>query len=118
MRRMLTDIAAHLPGQPPDMYFAAGYAHAVAVEALLQEAIAGGDLSRAGILAAQHRLGTVDFQGLLGNYTYGPPERRNPPRTTSIFRVNPAIPGALEVVRATFTTKPGAEFSFARYLDR
>jgi ABC-type branched-subunit amino acid transport system substrate-binding protein len=118
MRRMLADIDAHHPGQPPDLYFLGGYAQAQTATALLEEAIAGGDLSRAGLLSAQHRLGEVDFDGLLGNYTYGPPERRNPPRTTTIFRVDPAVPGALEVVKASFTTKPGQEFSFEKYLHR
>lgn len=116
MRQMLADIAAHRPDQPPDIYFAAGYAHAKAVHALLEEAVAGGDLTRAGILAAQRRLGEVDLEGLLGNYTYGPPERRNPTRTTTIFRVNPSVPGALEAVKAGFTTRAATEFSFDRYL--
>ena len=118
MRQMLADIAAHRPDQPPDMYVQAGYAHAMAILALLEEAVAGGDLSREGVLAAQHRLGEVDFGGLFGNYTYGAPERRNPPRTATIFKVNPAVPGALEVVKARFTTKPATDFSFAKYLHR
>ena len=116
MRKMLADIAAHRPDQRPDIYFAAGYAQAKAVTALLEAAVAGGDLSRAGIVAAQRRLGTVDLEGLFGNYGYGAPEQRNPTRTTTIFRVNPAVPGALEAVKASFITKAGAEFSFARYL--
>jgi hypothetical protein len=118
MRQMLADVAVHSPDQPPDMYFQAGYAHAKAVAALLEEAIAGGDLSRAGVLAAQHRLGEVDFGGLFGNYTYGPPERRDPPRTATIFRVNPAVPGALEVTKPRFASKPAIDFSFDRYLHR
>ena len=118
MRQMLADIATHKPDQPADMYFQAGYAHAKAIAALLDEAVAGRDLSRAGILAAQHRLGEVDNDGLLGNYTYGPPERRNPPRTATIFRVNPAVPGALEAIKANFASQPAREFSFERYLHR
>ncbi|HEV3363548.1 MAG TPA: ABC transporter substrate-binding protein, partial [Acidimicrobiia bacterium] len=118
MRQMLADIAAHAPNQAADMYFQAGYAHAKAVAALLEEAVAGGDLGRPGILAAQHRLGEVDFGGLFGNYTYGPPEKRDPPRTATIFRVNPAVPGALEVIKPRFASKPATEFSFDRYLHR
>lgn len=118
MRQMLADIATYEPDQPADMYVQAGYAHAKAIAALLEKAVAGGDLSRAGILAAQHRLGEVDNEGLFGNYTYGPPERRDPPRTATIFRVNPAVPGALEAIKTGFVSKPAQEFSFQRYLHR
>jgi ABC-type branched-subunit amino acid transport system permease subunit/ABC-type branched-subunit amino acid transport system substrate-binding protein len=118
MRRMLDDLAAHRPSQPPDLYFLYGYAHGRAVAALLEEAVAGGDLSRVGILAAQHRLGEVDLEGLVGNYTYGPPERRNPTRSSTIFRINSALPGGLEVVKGNFVTKAAAQFSFDRYLQR
>ena len=78
MRKMLVDIAAHRPDQRPDIYFAAGYAQAKAVTALLEAAVAGGDLSRAGIVAAQRRLGTVDLEGLFGNYGYGAPRAAQP----------------------------------------
>lgn len=118
MRRMLADIRAHRPDQSPDHYFTYGYGQAILVAAFLEKAVELGDLSRDGLLEAQRQLGTVDFGGLFGSYTYGDPAKRNPSRATSIFKVNPAVPGAIEAVKVNFTSEAAKAFSFERYLTK
>ena len=48
------------------------------IKALLEAAIASGDLSPEGMLAAYAGLGEVDAMGLADNYVYGVPEDRIP----------------------------------------
>lgn len=86
----------YAPDQAPDVYFNFGYNEAKAVHALLEKAVELGDLSHDGILAALADLGTVSFDGLLGDYTYG--ETRTPPTTSTMFRVDPASPTGLTAV--------------------
>ena len=89
MEQMLADIEAHKPDQEPDYYFAFGYNQARAMTALLEKAVELGDLSHEGLLKASEELGTVSFDGLTGDYEYGPADEREPPRTSTIFEVDP-----------------------------
>lgn len=114
MRTLMEVRERYRPEQKPDLYYFAGYAMGVGLEALLSKAAEQGDLSRAGLLAASAALGTVGFRGLLGDYTYGPAEQREPPRSTTIFRVDPTNPMGLSAVRKDYAA-PGVEaFTFAR----
>jgi len=112
MRQMLADIRELEPGQDPDIYFQAGYLAAMATAALLEKAATLEDFSRAGLLEAQRQPGPVSFEGLAGDWTYGPPEQRNPSRQTSVFRPNSAKPGGLEALKKNFTTPAAQAFSF------
>lgn len=116
MHRMLADRAEYHPGQPPDIYFVYGYAQAMAMAALLEKAVEFGDLSRAGLLEAMRRLGTVSFDGLMGDYTYGEPAARRPSRSSGVFRVDPDVPGGLKAVETGITSEAARQFSFERYL--
>lgn len=100
----------YAPDQPPDTYFAFGYLQGIAVTALLEKAVELGDLSHDGILKALDELGTVSFDGLSGDYTYGPPEDRVPPVKSSIFKVDPASPTGLSLVEGA----GGIEAPFAK----
>lgn len=84
--------------QPADVYFNFGYLQGIAVTALLEKAVELGDLSHDGILNALEELGTVSFDGLSGDYTYGPAADRVPPTKSSIFKVDPASPTGLSLV--------------------
>jgi ABC-type branched-subunit amino acid transport system substrate-binding protein len=95
MVQMIADMKKFKPKQGPDFYVGFGYNQGVAITALLEKAVADGDLSRAGLMKASNELGSVDFQGLTGNYTYGPAAKRNPPRSTTIFKVRPDKPAGL-----------------------
>ena len=90
MKQMLDDIAKYKPDQKPDVYFVFGYVQAIAVHALLEQAVENGDLSRDGILKALEELEDVEYNGLLGEYTYGKAAERNPSRTSAVFKVDPA----------------------------
>jgi hypothetical protein len=66
---------------------------------ILQRAVKNGDLSKKGILEASNKVGTLDFDGLTGNYKYGKSASdRNPPRTTALFEVDPAQPVGLALL--------------------
>lgn len=114
MRALMAARERYRPEQKPDLYYFAGYTMGVGMEALLSKAAELGDLSRAGLLQASSTLGTVDFNGLIGNYTYGPADQREPPRSTTIFRVDPNNPMGLSALRTSYAA-PGVEtFQFTR----
>jgi ABC-type branched-subunit amino acid transport system substrate-binding protein len=113
MRGMLQAIAAHRPDQKPDVYFVVGYYSGRAVHALLEKAVALGDLSRGGLLRALEQMGRVSFDGLSGDYDYGPAASRSPPRVNTIFRINPDKPFGWEVLKAGVTSPAAQAYSFA-----
>lgn len=59
-------------GAPADYYGLLSWTFADAVHQVLEEAVAGGDLSRAGISTALERIDVLQFDGLTGDYGYGP----------------------------------------------
>ncbi len=112
MKQMIADIGQYRPDQKPDVYFQVGYLEAVAMEALLEKAAALDDLSRPGILEALAQLGHVDYGGLAGDWTYGPPEEREPSRVTTVFRPNAAKPGGLEAVAKNISVPAAQAYRF------
>ena len=117
MRRLLADIKAHRPAQEPDYYFSFGYNQARAMTALLEQAVELGDLSREGLLRASAELGTVSFGGLLGDYRYGPADKRQPPRQSTIFAVDPSKPVGLARVEYQYESPIAAEIEFGDERD-
>ena len=114
MKAMVDGATKYAPDQEPDYYFAFGYNQARAMTAVLEKAVDLGDLSRAGILKASKELGTVSFEGLSGDYKYGPAETRNPPRTSTIFAVDPTKPFGLKKVKYNFTSDAAKEIEFKK----
>jgi ABC-type branched-subunit amino acid transport system substrate-binding protein len=108
MTAMIDRVAKYRPEQEPDYYFTFGYLQAWATDQLLAAAVANGDLSREGIIAAMNGLDQIDFGDLLPSYGYGPPEDRNPPRASTIFEVDTSKPFSLGAL-ATNLTSPEAE---------
>lgn len=104
----------YAPDQAADVYFNFGYVQAKAVVALLEKAVELGDLSHEGILKASEKLGTVKFDGLTGDYTYGPAEDRVPPTTSSIFKVDAASPTGLSLVKGDIEADFAPDFEFVR----
>jgi len=98
----MTDMVARAtkfaPSQQPDYYFSFGYNQGRAMTAVLEKAVSMGDLSRDGILNASKQLGTVTFDGLTGDYTYGAGADRKPPRSSTLFAIDPAKPFGLKTV--------------------
>lgn len=114
MKRMLGDIEKHGPKDlNPSFYFTFGYNQAWAAHKLIEKAVELGDLSREGFLKALESLETVSFEGLSGDFVYGPPEKRNSPRVTSIFTIDAEIPQGLKIHEQDYTSEAAKTFSFS-----
>ena len=114
MKDMVARVKQYKPDQDPDYYFAFGYNQARAVTALLEKAVELGDLSHDGILKASEELGTVSFDGLAGDYEYGPADQRNPPRNSTIFEVDPKKPFGLGKLKYEFESDAASKFEFKK----
>jgi ABC-type branched-subunit amino acid transport system substrate-binding protein len=114
MKGMVDGLEKYVPDQEPDYYFAFGYNQGRAMSAVLEKAVELGDLSRDGILKASRELGTVKFEGLSGDYEYGPAESRNPPRSSTVFAVDPSKPFGLKTVKYNFTSDAAKDFEFKK----
>jgi ABC-type branched-subunit amino acid transport system substrate-binding protein len=114
MKAMVDGAAKYAPDEKPDYYFAFGYNQARAMTAVLEKAVENGDLSREGVLKASTEIGTVNFEGLSGDYKYGPAEERNPPRASTIFKVDPAKPFGLAKVKYLLESDAAKEFEFKK----
>jgi ABC-type branched-subunit amino acid transport system substrate-binding protein len=114
MKQMVADATEFAPDQAPDFYFGFGYNQGRAMSAVLEKAVELGDLSRAGILKASNELGKVSFDGLVGDYEYGPAETRNPPRSSTVFAVDPSKPFGLKKIKYNFTSDAAKEFEFKK----
>jgi ABC-type branched-subunit amino acid transport system substrate-binding protein len=114
MKDMVGGLEKYAPDQQPDYYFGFGYNQGRAMTAVLEKAVELGDLSRDGILKASKELGTVKFEGLSGDYRYGPAETRNPPRSSTVFAVDPTKPFGLKTVKYNFTSDAAKDFEFKK----
>ncbi len=112
VKDMLDRLQKYQPSQQPDYYFTFGYNQARAVTAVLEQAVKDKDLSRAGIMKAMEAIGTVTFDGLAGDYKYGKIADREPPRTSTVFKINPAKPIGIEKVKYNFTSDAARDFEF------
>jgi ABC-type branched-subunit amino acid transport system substrate-binding protein len=95
MEQFLADAKKYAPEQIPDYYFMYGYAQAKMETAVLRKAIAGGDLTREGILDAKLHLGKVDLGGLVPALEYTP-ELGPASRMSGISEVSSTTPGFLK----------------------
>jgi ABC-type branched-subunit amino acid transport system substrate-binding protein len=114
MAEMVKNVEELRPKQEPDYYFAFGYNQARAMTAVLEKAVENGDLSKEGILQASKDVGTVSFDGLTGDYQYGAAEERNPPRTTTIFEVNPDKPFGLATKEYLYESEAAKKYEFEK----
>jgi ABC-type branched-subunit amino acid transport system substrate-binding protein len=107
---MIARIQKYKADQAPDYYFSFGYLQARAVHQILEQAVEDGDLSREGILKAMEDVGTLTFDGLSGDYKYGPVEDREYPRSSTIFKINPAKPIGIEKIEGGYESDAAKEF--------
>ncbi|MFC4005378.1 ABC transporter substrate-binding protein [Prauserella oleivorans] len=114
MRDMLARVQRFAPQQQPDYYFVFGYNQARAMTAVLEKAVENGDLSRDGVLKASQEIGTLSFDGVGGDYTYGPAATRNPPRSTTLFSVDPSKPFGLSTLKYGVTSDAARKFQFQK----
>jgi ABC-type branched-subunit amino acid transport system substrate-binding protein len=102
----------YAPDQEPDIYFNFGYVEAKAVDQVLEAAVDNGDLSHEGIVDAMNSIDDLAFDGLFGDYGWGPPDDRNPPRASSIFEVDSSKPIGLGLVEAEHEADSAKDFEF------
>lgn len=112
MAEMIRIQETYTPDQEPDIYFNFGYLESRAVHQVLEAAVERGDLSRDGIVEAMNSLDELTFDGLYGDYGWGEPDDRDPPRASSIFGVNAEMPIGLELVVAEHEAPFAADFEF------
>lgn len=110
---LLDRLARYKPGIEPDHTITFGYVQAWAVAQVLEHAVAEGDLSREGIARALEEVDVLSFDGLSGDYVYGPPAQRVAPRESTLFRINPDKPLGLEAVKTNFATDTARALSFS-----
>jgi ABC-type branched-subunit amino acid transport system substrate-binding protein len=112
MADMIARLAEFAPDQAPDYYFSFGYVQAQAVVAVLEAAVANGDLSRDGIITAMNGLGSLSFGQLSGDYFYGTPDQRQPATSSTIFAVDPEVPNGVVAVAMDYEAPFAADFVF------
>jgi ABC-type branched-subunit amino acid transport system substrate-binding protein len=105
-------VKTYKPDQTPNYYFSFGYIQAQATAQLLEKAVQLGSLDRKGIVAAMNSLDVLRFEGLAGDYHYGPPEQRNPSRVTTMFKVTPGAPFGLKSLKYNFSSAAAEAFQF------
>jgi ABC-type branched-subunit amino acid transport system substrate-binding protein len=109
MRTLIGALGRYTASQQPDLYYTVGFLLGRTAHALLEKALELGDLSRAGILRAVERV-TVRYDGLWSEYRYGAVADRDPPRTVSIFRMNPTKPFGAELLVRGYTSPAAAAY--------
>jgi ABC-type branched-subunit amino acid transport system substrate-binding protein len=112
MSEMIRIQETYTPDQEPDVYFNFGYNEARAVHQVLEQAVEQGDLSRDGIIEAMNSLEEIEFDGILGEYGWGAPDDRDPPRASSIFEVDATKPIGLGLIVAEHEAPFAADFEF------
>jgi hypothetical protein len=101
IKQMQDDLKKYAPEQlgNPNPANEWGYAQARTVHALLEKAVAGGDLSKAGMKKALATLGTVKLDGMYPEWNYGDPASRVAPSATFVMKVDIAQKGGLELIK-------------------
>jgi ABC-type branched-subunit amino acid transport system substrate-binding protein len=110
----MKELIGNLKGAGYDNYVAApdtgliwGYAQAKTVVAVLEKAVANGDLSRDGILAAASGIGTTDLGGVGASVDL---KLRTPAPKNSIFKVNNSKQLSLELVAKEYGSPIAAQY--------
>jgi ABC-type branched-subunit amino acid transport system substrate-binding protein len=112
MSELLRIQETYTPDQEPDIYFNFGYLESKAVHQVLEAAVEAGDLSHEGIVEAMNSIDEFTFDGLFGDYAWGEPDDRDPPRTSSIFEVDASKPIGLGLVMAEHEAPAAVDFEF------
>lgn len=98
------------PDLAPGSEVVAGYLQSQALHQILEKASELGDLSRRGLVEAAGQIGRLRFDELSGDYEYNRRATdREPPRTSTIFAVDPDEPGGLVALRRDVTSPATAK---------
>ncbi|MEV0592365.1 ABC transporter substrate-binding protein [Nonomuraea cavernae] len=103
-----------LPGVTPNDGYTSGWAWAYPLKAALDAMVAGGDVSRKGLLAAVKSLKTVDYEGMLppeaGNYADDPNTATF--RQTLINKVDDQVPTGVSMAKDFFVGPTAKDYTF------
>jgi len=86
MQPMIDALKAAYPDRRPSDNFIVGWVYSMAMEAVLRQAIANGDLTREGVIAAANSLTGIDYQGLAPSTSYAGTPNEYVGRKTAIFK--------------------------------
>lgn len=110
---LLAALEKYAPDATPDWYMNVGWVQAQATHQVLEEAVARGDLSREGLVEAMNGLTTITADGIFGDYAWGAPEDREPPRTSTIYGVDiTGSPIGMTPVAEGYTSDAATSFTF------
>jgi ABC-type branched-subunit amino acid transport system substrate-binding protein len=110
---LLAALEKYAPDATPDWYMNVGWVQARATHQVLEEAVARGDLSREGLVEAMNGLTTITADGIFGDYGWGAPEDREPPRTSTIYGVDiDGSPIGMTPVAEGYTSDAATSFTF------
>lgn len=111
LRSDFANYGADLPAEIINVFFYFGYTQAQSFTAILEAAVAAGDISRAGLLAAVEAVQGVDLGYGAGPVGYGPtPADRIPTNTDNI-----GVP--VSVTENAFGLMPVSDFFIAPYME-
>jgi hypothetical protein len=83
------------------------------MDQILERAVKNGDLSKAGITKASNQVGTLKFDGLVGDYKYGKSAKdRNPPRASTIAKIVVGAPIGLQAIETNATSDAAKKVTF------
>jgi Periplasmic binding protein len=101
MKKHIADLQKNAPEQigTPNPATEWGYANAIGVVALLNKAVANGDLSKPGMLKALATLGPVNFEGIYPAWNYVEPAKRVASSQTNIYSIDISTRGALKLIK-------------------
>jgi len=86
MQPMIDALKVAFPDRRPSDNFIIGWVYSMAMEAVLRQAIANGDLTRAGVIAAANSLSGVDYQGFAPPTSYTGTPNEYVGRKTAVFK--------------------------------
>ncbi|GAB3618449.1 ABC transporter substrate-binding protein [Okibacterium endophyticum] len=98
------DYIAKYPGEDPSLQIILQYSEALTLHAVLEQACADGDLTRAGVLAARSQVTAVDNGDVTPVLDLSDPSKASTPESY-ISRVNAEVPGGLETVDGPFASE-------------
>lgn len=112
MKALITDLKKYAPEYigNPNPAATWGYTQAQDVVALLEKAVANGDLSHAGIKKALYTLGKTNHGGLYPDWTYTDAAARVAPSYVNLSKVDISVPGGLDVFKQAYDAPASKAF--------
>jgi hypothetical protein len=108
MRQTLTAAGV----EQPNDFFVSGWVSQYGLKAVLEAALASGDLTKSGIAQAAMSLESVDYEGMLAERTFGGDPNTEFPRASLIGAVDTAEPTGIATVQDFFVGPTAESYDF------